>query len=203
MTDVTKNPETNPSVNPSEPAEEKTLKQLQAEVIELGMPADDVASLTTKAAVRAVINTLKASAASKVVTPVASIEEKTKLIEAFQKGRSLINEKLLILARTVPQSIWFSGLAFQQGMAQGGQLAIRKRELIFDGYVYYKDIPEEELRQMNEYIDSLKKDTEFMSGFNSIELSGVERASYGAHGFTKFHVVCTFKKASESDSNQG
>ncbi len=126
---------------------------------------------------------------------VSDIETKTRLIEAFQESRSFIGEKLNILSQTIPNSIWFADLAYQQFANQGQQLSIGKRELMLQGYVYGRDIPEEELRQINEYVDGLKNNNSFMTGFSAINLDGVERTNYAEHSFTKFRIVCTSELA--------
>lgn len=88
---------TTPTVTP---VEEKTVKQLQADVVELGMPAEDAAALTTKAGLKAVINTLKASAAQKVVEPVKTIEEKPNPGEDRR-----VNKEFLTKAETMRQKL--------------------------------------------------------------------------------------------------
>jgi len=75
---------------------EKTVKQFQAEVVELGMPAEDAVTLTTKAGLKAVINTLKASATQKVVEPVKTIKEKPNPSED-----RLVNKQFLTKAETM------------------------------------------------------------------------------------------------------
>jgi len=52
---------------------EKTLKELKAELVELGMPVEEVDTFNTKAQILAVINTMKAK---KVVERVDSLEDK-------------------------------------------------------------------------------------------------------------------------------
>jgi hypothetical protein len=58
----------------SEP-DSMTLKQLQAEAIKLGMPAEDAEKLPSKGIARSVINTLKSVGAQKEVEKVNTIEE--------------------------------------------------------------------------------------------------------------------------------
>ena len=57
MTDQSsKNETTNPTAPIAPAVDERTLKQLQAELVELGMPAEDVSLLNNKGAVKATIN---------------------------------------------------------------------------------------------------------------------------------------------------
>lgn len=57
---------TNTSVNP-QGASEKSNKELQEELVSLGMPAEDASKITTKSVLLSVINTLKAGKATEKV----------------------------------------------------------------------------------------------------------------------------------------
>ncbi len=118
------------------------------------------------------------------------IETKTKIVQAFQTSRSLIGEKLSVLSQTIPAPIWFSSLSYEESMA-GGQLAVDKHKLTIQAYIYFREIPEEELRRINEYVDSLRQSKEFMAGFNELKLEGVERMSTAGRNFTRFRIICT------------
>lgn len=56
--------------------QEKTVKELQAELVSLGMPEEAAKAFTTKAPALATINTLKATHAQAKIERVASLEEK-------------------------------------------------------------------------------------------------------------------------------
>ncbi|PIQ85477.1 MAG: hypothetical protein COV74_08280 [Candidatus Omnitrophica bacterium CG11_big_fil_rev_8_21_14_0_20_45_26] len=122
----------------------------------------------------------------------SDLETKNKIVQAFQESRSLIGDKLITLSQTIPVPIWFSDLQYQQTFSSGNALAITDRQLSMNGYIYYREIPEEELRQINDYADELRKNDSFMKGFAVLKLEGVERTSYLGRNFTKFRIIAHF-----------
>lgn len=120
-----------------------------------------------------------------------SLKAKNQLVQTFQQSRSFLGEKLLILSQTTSSAIWFSNLTYEESLSSGAQLAMGKRQLSLNGFVYYKEIPEEELKHIDEYVAGLKKNQEFMRGFQSLKMDGVERVVNAGRSFTKFKILCT------------
>jgi hypothetical protein len=79
---------------PKQPEQEKTLKELQAELVELGMPKEDTEKLTTKAAVTATINVLKAVKAANTVDPVESPKEEKEVEKKWTTKRDIMRANL-------------------------------------------------------------------------------------------------------------
>jgi Tfp pilus assembly PilM family ATPase len=120
----------------------------------------------------------------------SSIETKTKIVATFQASRSFIGEKLSVLSQVTPAPIWFSSLAYEETMSSGGKLSVEKRQLVLSGCIYFREIPEEELKRLNEFTNSLQKNKAFMAGFNSLKCEGVERSAHAGRNLTKFRIVC-------------
>lgn len=121
----------------------------------------------------------------------SDVEAKTHVVEAFQTSKSLLGDKLILLSELTPNSIWFSNLSYDETVGQGGQLAIGARRLNIQAFIYRNEIPEEELKGINEFMDELKKNQPFMKGFNSVTSEGTERATNAGRSFTKFKIACS------------
>ena len=134
--------------------------------------------------------TLAGQSAGDLERKLQDIQAKTNLIQTFQSSQSLLGKKFSILSETMPGSIWLSNLDYGESTSSGG-LAIANRRLLLQGYIYFRDIPEEELKRINEYADALQKLPDFMAGFTTFRVDGVERIAYQGRHFTRFRITCT------------
>lgn len=129
--------------------------------------------------------------AAELERKVQDIQTKTQLIESFQTNQSLLSKKFSVLSQTIPVFMWLSNLAYEINLGAGGDFSTATKKLQFSGYIYFREIPEEELRRVNEYAEILKKSPEFMQGFQDFKLEGVERISYQDRRFTKFRITAS------------
>jgi len=119
------------------------------------------------------------------------VRTREQIVKTFEANRSLLVEKLSIISQTISNPMWLSNLKFEEIANKGAISSVSQRNLTLDGYIYYREIPEEELRQINEFADSLRGDAVFMKGFNILKLGKIERKLFLNRNFTKFHITCS------------
>ncbi len=158
--------------------------------------ANQLKKMLQKAATRATELSYEApefatQSASELERKVQDIQTKTQLIESFKRSQSFLSKKFTLLSQTIPAFMWFSGLSYEESIGIGGALGLSSRKLQLSGYIYFREIPEEELRRVNEYAESLQKSPEFMEGFQNFKLEGIERITYQDRRFTKFRITAS------------
>jgi len=153
----------------------KTLKRVNAKVLELSIKVPQFAD----------------QPASELEKKVKDIQIKTQLIESLQSSQSVLSKKFSVLSQTTPAFMWFSSLLYEESISTGGIIGMPSKKLLLSGYIYFREIPEEELRRVNEYAESLQKNPEFIAGFRNFKLEGVERVTYQDRRFTKFRIVAS------------
>lgn len=84
---------------------DKTLKELKAELVELGLPAEEVDNFNTKAQVTTILNTLKSKQAVEVVEKVASLEDKESVQEKKQFEKQYLSKAAIMRDKLLSQPL--------------------------------------------------------------------------------------------------
>jgi hypothetical protein len=90
------------------------------------------------------------------------------LSETFA-GKYFLAEKISRLSPNLPGSMWIENLSFSVEMRKGKT----ETELLFAGNIYTPK--EKDIEQINDFVDFLRNDPVFMTGFKTIKLSSVKK----------------------------
>ena len=92
----------------------------------------------------------------------------------LKQGRPVITEKLSILARTLPDGVWFDGVSFSDHVDAGGPQR-RQAKLTVEGACF---LPEthNEVEVISRFAAALKSDAAFTRNLSQVALKGIAEA---------------------------
>ena len=123
------------------------------------------------------------------------------VIAQYSKEKSLLSQKLRMLGRLKPPSIWLEGLSY--GEEAGGPARSRSqgppstpapgagpapRKFSFQGHCYLAD-PQQEVQTINDWAKVLNDDKEFMEGLQKITVAEVRQGKFQDQDTTTFQII--------------
>jgi Tfp pilus assembly protein PilN len=107
----------------------------------------------------------------------ALVSADTVLIQQLTRQQVNWSEKLNKISLDLPAGIWFN------------EVSLSAKNLFLKGSAV--SLQKEEMNLINKFIDNLKKDQDFFSDFNNLELTSVQRRIIGSYEIVDFVLVGT------------
>lgn len=101
-----------------------------------------------------------------------SLSQEAALLKQLTVERINWPQKLSLLSARLPSGIWFTGLS------------VSPRDFLLEGSVI--SLQQDELTQINIFIDSLKNDEVFFNNFDRLTLSSVQKQTLGSYEVSEF-----------------
>jgi len=114
-------------------------------------------------------------------------EQKLNYLQNLIENKRYLSVKIAKIAELLPEGLWLSDLNFSKPKNMS------KYVLTIKGYSY-KAKGEDQIKTVNQFLDNLKKNNEFMSGFSDIRLDYAQNEKYAADiSVTSFQISCNME----------
>ncbi len=109
------------------------------------------------------------------------LSDELESIEKKIEGRIYLTEKVERLAALLPDGVWLNSLTFRKDVSSG--------ELEINANVYLPG-SSDPLKAINGFLNNLRSDSRFSSGFSSIALESVRQANIDDFSLREFQIRC-------------
>lgn len=113
-------------------------------------------------------------------------EEKFSTLQQLIKNKVFVSSKLKRISQSLPEGLWLDKIDYSK--PRGGISQV----LTLTGYAYQPKA-EDQIKRINQFLENLKKDSEFSSAFTAINLDSVLNTKHGDVTVSKFKISCSME----------
>lgn len=110
-------------------------------------------------------------------------EEKFNSLQQLVKNKLFISSRLKKITQSLPEGLWLDKIDY--GKPKGST----NQALVLTGYAYQAKT-EDRIKPINQFLENLKKDSEFSSAFSAINLDSVSNMKSGDVIVSRFKISC-------------